>query len=108
MNFAGTYTYKMNTPAGRKETIFQVRKTPEGYEGEALYDEGANTSPLKDIRIEGNAILFDCDIGPALHKSTIVLEDNQPSGHTEIHQTDGKVIPVDYAEKTFLPSVTKS
>ena len=40
MNFAGTYTYLMDTPSGKRETKIVIRKTPRAYEGELVSSHG--------------------------------------------------------------------
>ena len=40
MNFAGTYTYLMDTPSGKRETKVVIRKVARGYEGELISSHG--------------------------------------------------------------------
>ena len=54
MNFAGTYTYLMDTPSGKRETKVVIRKTPRAYEGELVSSHGG-CELLENIHTKGDA-----------------------------------------------------
>lgn len=87
MNFAGTYTYLMDTPSGKRETKVVIRKTPRAYEGELVSSHGG-CELLENIHTKGDSIIFEAQCGPAKHEITI--DKAAMCGSVVIAQTDGE------------------
>ncbi|MBQ9269480.1 MAG: hypothetical protein IJ206_08195, partial [Oscillospiraceae bacterium] len=73
MNFAGTYTYLMDTPSGKRETKVVIRKVARGYEGELVSSHGG-CELLENIHTKGDSIIFEAQAGPARQEITICRE----------------------------------
>ena len=79
MNFAGTYTYLMDTPSGKRESKVAIRKVARGYEGELISSHGG-CELLENVRTKGNALIFEAQCGPARQEITIVHGENGITG----------------------------
>jgi hypothetical protein len=86
MNFAGTYTYLMDTPSGKRETKVVIRKTPRAYEGELISSHGG-CELLENIHTKGDSIIFEAQCGPA--KQEITIDKAHMTGSVIVAQDDG-------------------
>ena len=86
MNFAGTYTYLMDTPSGKRETKVVIRRNARAYEGELVSSHGG-CELLENIHTKGDAIIFEAQCGPA--KQEITIDRARMSGSVIIAQSDG-------------------
>lgn len=86
MNFAGTYTYLMDTPSGKRETKVVIRKNARAYEGELVSSHGG-CELLENIHTKGDSIIFEAQCGPA--KQEITIDKAKMSGSVVIAQSDG-------------------
>ena len=73
MSFAGTYTYLMDTPSGKRETKVVIRRNARAYEGELVSSHGG-CELLENIHTKGDAIIFEAQAGPAKQEITIHRE----------------------------------
>ena len=87
MNFAGTYTYWMDTPSGKRETKVVVRKAARGYEGELVSSHGG-CELLENIHTKGDTIAFEAQCGPA--KQEITIDKAAMTGRVVIAQDGGQ------------------
>ena len=73
MNFAGTYTYLMDTPSGKRESRVVIRRNARAYEGELISSHGG-CELLENIHTKGDSIIFEAQAGPARQEVTICRE----------------------------------
>ena len=101
MNFAGTYTYLMDTPSGKRESKVVIRKGIRAYEGELISSHGG-CELLENVHTKGDAIIFEAQAGPARQEITIHLGEN-PSGTVLVYQGDGNHKTAELEGLTYAP-----
>ena len=101
MNFAGTYTYLMDTPSGKRETKVVIRKNARAYEGELVSSHGG-CELLENVCVHGDTISFEAQVGPAHQRLEITLGEN-PTGTVLIFQDNGENIATELEGLTFTP-----
>lgn len=103
MDFAGTYSYLMDTPSGKRKTKVVIRKAPRGYEGELMSSMGG-CELLENVRTKGNSITFEAQVGPARQEITISRTDDAVNGSAIIFQNEGANKEATLESLTYTPA----
>lgn len=103
MNFAGKFSYLVETPSGKKETILSLREAPRGYEGEVIHGDGS-CSLMVNLAVRGNTLSFDTQAGPCLQTITLTAEENGAlSGTAKTFRDNGEVIEAELEDIRYSP-----
>ena len=102
MNFAGTYTYLMDTPSGKRETKIVLRRTPRAYEGELVSSHGG-CELLENIHTKGDSIIFEAQCGPAKQEITLTRGETL-TGTTLVYQDSGENVVTELEGMSYEPA----